>query len=305
MVALFLLVSGFSLAYSEDVRREKGHPATSLRGFTLRRAYRRAPTYYAGLALGLVVFSLPLGVSVASSPIFSQSTHITLNGTLAHVFFVHNLRNGWIDQGNTPLWSMAYEVQLYLTFPFLYAAMKKFNSFFVAGTAIAIVSAFTHLPLAFPLFGLMRWFVVGIALAAVYRQVSVPRWVLGVIAAISLAVALCNPGRLQVGNKHDVVWMVLFVSTILLMASRPTSRNNPLNRRVFGWLGERSYSLYVLHFPLVFLLFAAVSRAGVHGAAVDGVVLLLGLPLSLGAAHLGYLWLERPALRRARKVKAH
>lgn len=302
MVNLFLLVSGFSLTYAEEARRAKGRPPTRLKEFGLRRFYRLAPIYYVALLIGLAVFVLPLGVDTVASPIFHDSVHITLAGTAAHLGFVQNLSGSWLYQGNSPLWSMAYEVQLYLIFPLLYWASKRVHPLLVVVAAIGMVGAIARLNPGFPVFGLMRWFVVGIALALLYRRIRVPAPVLAVIAGGSFLVAIINPTPAQGQTAHDLVWMSLFVSAILLMASRPASGRNPLNGSIFGWLGERSYSLYALHFPLAYLVFAAITALGVGGARADGLELVVALPLSLGLAALGYRLLERPALRRSRAV---
>src|SRR4051812_24337271 len=58
MVLLFLMVSAFSLFYSEDVRRLRGSAATGFRIFMTRRAWRLLPTYYAALLFGALVIAL-------------------------------------------------------------------------------------------------------------------------------------------------------------------------------------------------------------------------------------------------------
>jgi peptidoglycan/LPS O-acetylase OafA/YrhL len=113
---------------------------------------------------------------------------------------------------------------------------------------------------------------------------------------------MCNFHQMQSETMHDIVWMVLFVSTVLMMTSASGNLRKALENRVFGWLGERSYSLYALHFPLIYMVFAVITAAGARGAAADGWLLLAGLPLSLLISNVGYRYLEIPALRRARAV---
>jgi peptidoglycan/LPS O-acetylase OafA/YrhL len=57
MVYLFLAISGFSLFYSEDMRR-RTRPPTRLAVYAGRRAWRILPTYYVAFAFGLVVLAV-------------------------------------------------------------------------------------------------------------------------------------------------------------------------------------------------------------------------------------------------------
>jgi peptidoglycan/LPS O-acetylase OafA/YrhL len=64
-----------------------------------------------------------------------------------------------------------------------------------------------------------------------------------------------------------------------------------LSGKVLSWLGQVSYSLYLLHLPVlltVFHLFSDKAPLGVLIAATVG--------LSLIAAHLSYRWIEQPSM---------
>jgi peptidoglycan/LPS O-acetylase OafA/YrhL len=300
MVLLFLLVSGFSLAYSEEIRRARNKAPTTYAVFAARRFHRIAATYYAAFGLGLIVFLLPISTPVGYSPIFHDSTNITWAGSIAHLGFVHNLRGQWLFQGNSPLWSMAYEVQLYVAFPLLYWGMRRTNPIAVAIVAVLAVKAISLLHLGFPVFGLMRWFVTGMVIAVMFRRSRVPAWLFALAGVVMLAVAGLNLHQLQSETRHDVVWLAAFVLIALAMIEAPTSRWNPLNTHPLRWLGARSYSLYALHLPLAYLMYVAVTKAGATGGAVDILVLGIGLPLSILLANAAFMLIERPALARAR-----
>jgi len=69
--------------------------------------------------------------------------------------------------------------------------------------------------------------------------------------------------------------------------------------RRLQWLGKRSFSLYLVHEPIV------VSVALLLGGNANaGLTLLVALPLSLGACHLFYLCCERPSHRASRSLAA-
>jgi peptidoglycan/LPS O-acetylase OafA/YrhL len=65
-------------------------------------------------------------------------------------------------------------------------------------------------------------------------------------------------------------------------------------------LGRMSYSLFLIHFPVLLAMNAAVANAGPHGAWFDAAGLAATFALSVGAAALLYRWVEsRPASWRA------
>jgi peptidoglycan/LPS O-acetylase OafA/YrhL len=65
-------------------------------------------------------------------------------------------------------------------------------------------------------------------------------------------------------------------------------------------LGRMSYSLFLIHFPVLLAMNAAVANSGPHGAWFDAVGLAATFGLSVAAAALLYRWVEaRPASWRA------
>ncbi|MGJ7609989.1 MULTISPECIES: acyltransferase family protein [unclassified Variovorax] len=65
-------------------------------------------------------------------------------------------------------------------------------------------------------------------------------------------------------------------------------------------LGRMSYSLFLIHFPVLLAMNAAVGNAGPHGAWFDAAGLVATFGLSVAAAALLYRWVEaRPASWRA------
>jgi hypothetical protein len=69
-----------------------------------------------------------------------------------------------------------------------------------------------------------------------------------------------------------------------------------LAARPMRWLGDRSYGIYLWHWPVI--LFLSHDRAPVGGLALD--VVRIGISIALAAA--SYRWLETPIRRRRRLV---
>lgn len=76
MVWLFLFISGFSLFYSENLRRKKAQ-RVSWKSYFMRRAIRIAPTYYFGFFLGLMILVLGRDIKVDPSLSLNTSTPVT------------------------------------------------------------------------------------------------------------------------------------------------------------------------------------------------------------------------------------
>ena len=309
MVELFILVSGFSLAYSED-RRRQTRPPTAARVFALRRAWRILPVFYVALAAGLVVLAIAPTRYLDGVRIL-QPQNITAGGLLSHTVLLHSLVPEWQYQGNGPLWSMGVEAQLYLLFPLLFLWMRRGRTVWTA-LAVALAAAVADLARRqllpdFQGFGYLRWFALGVLIATIYRDPRVRRVPARAYAAVGLAallVAYLNLPALAGSVPHDALWALAFAGLLIAMAQRPRARANPMGWRPLRWLGMRSYSLYALHFPMIWIVFIGLAAAGVHGSvSVPVLTLCLGLALSLAAAELSYRWVERPSLARVRAVR--
>jgi peptidoglycan/LPS O-acetylase OafA/YrhL len=307
MVYLFLMISGFSLFYSEDVRRLKA-PATSIGLFARRRAWRILPTYYVAFAFGVLMLTIVPAHYIRPVPVLTAEP-LTLGGVLSHLALVHNLERAWIYQGDGPLWSMAYEAQLYLLFPLLYWACKRYPATLVCGFAIVVDLLLNHgrsaeesLP-----FGLLRWFALGILAASIYREPwlrRIPTRLLVAVGVALLLVAYLRFAAVGDGVKHDLVWGAAYLLLVLAMTRTPEARANPMNARPVRWLGLRSYSLYAFHFPIVWAVFAALAAAGTGTHSLREILLFaIGVPLSIAVAQLAFKLVEQPSLRHIRTLR--
>jgi peptidoglycan/LPS O-acetylase OafA/YrhL len=87
----------------------------------------------------------------------------------------------------------------------------------------------------------------------------------------------------------------------LIYAARPHSGNMARGSKPLLWLGERSYGLYLWHFPIILSVYGMgplVQPADTSAWA--GKIVLIAV-LSLLAAHLSYVLIERPAQEKARR----
>ncbi len=116
------------------------------------------------------------------------------------------------------------------------------------------------------------------------------------VGIVALASVLAIDGA--AAYRGGMVAVVLLTALLLLALDHPGSRIAPLaDRGPAGWVGERSYGLYLWHWPVVVLLGAAlpgIDRTGATGWMLGLLALAISLPLAAGS----FRWLEQPVRRR-------
>jgi peptidoglycan/LPS O-acetylase OafA/YrhL len=224
----------------------------------------------------------------------------------------------------TVCWSVGVEFLFYLLFPFLLAQLNRQGVNYLIGL-VGLLVALRLLVFALtgqvgelhatPI-GRLDQFMIGMMAAVAHHRLGgARRWwagglVLGVAGLLGACWAFNLAGGWNVNNGWKVtwptieaaLWAVIAVSYIKVARGRVTAWLTPL-----AWLGTISYSLYLLHVPIMQALtrhHLGVPFSG--GILVDGVLnsLALYLPLTAVLATATYHLIERPFLRsRARYLK--
>lgn len=302
-VPMFLVLSGFCLAFPVLA---KGRTRVELRSFALRRALRILPPYY----LVLAVVAAAQQFRFVAERTVERATD--LPDLLAHLFMVHNLLPDHILRTSGPFWSIALEVQLYVVFPLLLLLMKRpwiplagsvalAGAWWLAGPALLGIpadaphhtdtgnTAFAYwnaLPSLLPVFVLGM-----VAAALLVRAWTAPPWLAaGAVGLLSAGVAL----------RHAIDWpvpsrVVVGVATALLLLL-------PLGGRLRGLLswkplilvGEASFTLYLVHMPILRLVAAVVGSGPV--ATVVAVAVAVGAAIAIARV------IERPLHQLARRL---
>ncbi len=311
-VAVFIVLSGYCLML--PIARD---PEGKLRGgffsYMKRRAVRVLPPYYAALALFLALIALiPAMRQPDGSRWDAALPALTPTVVLSHIFMVHNLNADWIYRIDPPMWSVATEWQIYLLFPLLLVAWRRAGV--IAAVAVAI------------LVGDLPEIVTRVTRAELFFNASF--WYAGLFA-FGLAAALVNfsqDRRLQACERRTP-WLalsgILLIFAILLLARYP-HRMRDIDRCIGAataclivhgargvkeekhlWilrvlespgllaLGSFSYSLYLVHFPIL-SMGNLLMRNWQWGASTRFIsLILLGPALCIAAAFLFHLTFER------------
>jgi peptidoglycan/LPS O-acetylase OafA/YrhL len=300
-VVFFLTLSGFSLALSPAVR---GWRLGGAGRFARRRAWRILPPYWAALGFSLLVAWLVTPMPHSGPP---TGASVWVYGLLLQDVVAAPVPNG-------AFWSIAVEAALYLVFPLVLLARRRVGAVAVlALVTVPVVLAGLLSPglaganLARGLtFQLAPLFVVGVVAAGVVsaqdRVRALPwHWFAALAAAPVLALMLTR-GSVWTADRFYWVDLAAGPAFALLLAAVATGRPAPLTRllatRPVRALGGFSYSLYLVHVPIVVVVSRKVAAPLVApGVPAFLVTLVVAVPAALVFARLFAAVFELPFVR--------
>ena len=314
-VDVFFVISGY-LITSLLLREFRGTGHIQLARFWIRRARRLLP------AVGVLI-AVAMIVSAIAEP---DKIDQIRGDALASLFYFANWHfifghTSYFEQFGRPslfthLWSLSVEEQFYLFWPLVFAAgMKLFGRGrlllgVLAGATASVVLAWilfdpghdasrvyygtdTHAV------GLLA----GVALALVWSPTEIRTHrsfgplvgpildALGVVALGYLILSFVHVHDYDLALWHGgYAWIAIATALLLAALAHPAARlGGILGQPALLWLGLRSYSFYLWHWPLL-----AMTRPGVDIDLPRGVLIPLQLIACLVLADLSYRFVELP-----------
>lgn len=327
-VMLFFMLSGYLLA-DTFWRTERA----DLRVYAIRRFFRIAPAYYVNLAI-LFLFFVSTRITFSAQ----GERQILANLTFTHYFFPNYSFSLGV---NGAWWTLTIEMLLYAFLP-LMALLVRLNPWIGTALLLAVglgwrawvafdgewlrnfyfdpprddygiqyLFMLRQFPGAVAIFALgigARWLVVHGHLDAIYRRLparlGVSSFLLLMLPSIALlywvekGTQYTNP---LLFTFYDVVLMIVLLPALLLAARPGQFSPSPL-RTVSSWLGERSYSIYLWHFPLILAVYemGPSKRAAVEGGYWWRLPAILILTLIF--ASVSYNAVERPGMEWGKRL---
>jgi peptidoglycan/LPS O-acetylase OafA/YrhL len=314
-VGVFIVLSGFCLMRPVVVTGSLPGGAIA---FFARRVRRIVPPYYAALVLSLLLIAVAIGHDTGTH--WDISVPVTPLGLIGNVLLVQDVAGG--PQVNHVFWSIAVECQIYLLFPLLVLVWRRRGIGSTVAVAAAVSAVLSLLvarhPLAGPLrlVGLTPQYLFLFALGAAAAQVSfgrrerlrerLPWTVVFAVVAAALVLATLLLGRDR--TLADFVYLdplVGLATAALLVATtraRPSWLRSALATPRLAFLGTFAYSLYLVHAPILQLVWQTLIGPVAVAPWVAFVALLLaGVPAALAGAYGFFLVCERPFLRPRRR----
>jgi peptidoglycan/LPS O-acetylase OafA/YrhL len=300
-VMVFLMLSGFCLYYPY-VRKDPQPRFTGFVQYLVRRWTRIAPPYLATGALCLVLIAIP-SLQIGR---WSQTGPVDFATIVTHLLFIHNLSPLYSVKIDYPMWSIGLEWQLYLLFPIFVWSFRRLGAAktIVASLALTAVVRLTYhrLPdligtaLREGPFAYLEIFSAGMLAAALtVRGHRLPsKWLLG---AVLLAGAIAV--RLSSGNglAHDLAASAAAFCALLLAADPNSATARILSRPGLVRIGFFSYSIYLMHAPLLHLFWLLLRPLHWSDDVQFFVLSLFGLPLIFALCYGFHCLFERPFMR--------
>jgi exopolysaccharide production protein ExoZ len=292
-VDLFFVISGFIMVYSSERLFEQPHAGWR---FFMKRIIRIVPLYWIFTSISVVI-----AVILAQFP---GHPDYSVKHILFSYLFIPTPRPG--DGAMLPTcpigWTLNFEMFFYVCF----AASLRWNRLItiaIVGSslaALATIGFLAQLPetLAFWASSLTLEFCLGMLLALLYLAGwRLPAWVcLALVAAGLFSAMLYVPYVDSWSNIRGMAWGIPAAAIVAAVILTKTAATSPI-ARLFGALGDASYSLYLAHTALFIFIYVAFSRI-TDPHRIPSIVYGFGLVFaSVLSAFATYAWMELPMLR--------
>lgn len=308
-VDVFFVISGYLI--TSIIRNELVRGSFSFSTFYQRRVRRIAPAL-----LVVVLVSTPFAWKTMPADMFQQfaGSAFSALAMVGNVWFW--LEDSYVSPNSAlkpllHLWSLGVEEQFYLLMPLclvlLWRKTRHHLPIIVAATMVASFLLAQHAAVvnpdsAFFLLPFRAWeLLLGAYIALVpQRQLcQLPAWIHRNASNLGLLAIIIS----FLGASHRMLhpgWVTLLPvvgSGLIIAFPHNDFAGRLLKIRVIVWIGLISYSLYLIHYPVMSLMRIA------EGTHLPASQIILALGLSLLLATLNYRMVEQPL--RNRTLKFH
>lgn len=286
-VMLFFLLSGFLMSYlymSQEFTKAK------IKQYLLARIARVVPLF-------LVIVLSSYMLTISGSALLYDIPDI--NALISHLLFLY---------GDSVLWSIPPEIQFYFIFLIFWSLSKNKGGYiYLSILAVMLVLFFSNFPriygdvngIQYNLFNTLRslpYFFVGVIFGLHYRSFKVPKYLKKHYFILVLLLIPAMYPELSPITSDAKARMWLSYEVLLVMSSvffgivyLVPDNNIVLVNRFGDFLGKISYSLYLLHMPIIILV-------NELNLAVE-LKLILSFALSVLIAFVSFKYFERPVAR--------
>ncbi len=294
-VPIFFVLSGLVIALSIGDDRVT---AAYTGRFALRRAIRLDLPYWASIAITLAF------VAIKSRMLPAADIHIASPGEiLAHMFYLQEFLG--LREINAVYWTLCYEVQFYLMFCALIGIAQAFRrrdadsgSLAMVFTLAALVSIIWPLVPALHLRGLAlpNWhgFLLGAFAYWTLKGRMPTRWF--VVYALALIGVFTT-------TRDPFTAVCVTTATVILLVGRADKLRTWLSGPTLQLLGRISYSVYLLHLPVVGASFFVLNKLLPRTPLLDLLAGLVVVAVTCAAAQLFWWSVERPSTALAKRLR--
>ncbi|HWD90000.1 MAG TPA: acyltransferase [Mucilaginibacter sp.] len=299
-VPLFFLISGYCIHLS-NIRHIRANEPLPIKKYYIRRLKRLYPPYIVALAVSVAVGYL----------VVPKNYNLTPANALVHIFLLQAYTERYFVAINVVLWTISVELAFYLIYPVFYYLRRRFSLdvalvtiFIVSGISIALLSIFTDYSLPRSYFPINIWFAwcCGAYLAdkvklnpAVLKKPVYKIIYAGILVAFILF-QVTGLSRFDIIG-YQLKILVWTAPLVLLICAEPwLSRKRNFLVKITAMIGLSSYSLYLLHEPLISLKNYCASKFLPHALQHAGIA--IGIFLIPVITWFSYKYIEKPFMAR-------
>jgi peptidoglycan/LPS O-acetylase OafA/YrhL len=253
--------------------------------FMLRRCFRIYP-----LSLCVVTTIVLLKLPLSGTPWNLDWTSMRRMDIISNLLLTQNLTVSPSIPG--PLWSLPFEMQMYLVLPALFLVAKKLKSPWAALPGWLLITGIVFLCL--------QW-------GHGYRVMYVPCFLAGVIAyrfsqtiqrrwvswGWPMVLASVMTLRMFVGKLEAAWWLCL---TIGMLVPRFREMRSPLLRRTSQLIAKYSYGIYLTHVVCIWAAFVGLRRLPAASQWIIFAAILVSIPVLL------YHGVEAPLINIGKRI---
>ncbi|EEL36751.1 O-acetyl transferase [Bacillus cereus Rock3-29] len=270
-VIVFYVLSGFVLSMALY------HSKTNYWGYLIKRFVRIYIPYYFWIIITFALFILfsPYEVAGLRDWFYDRwQGSITKIDIINHIVLLNNF---FTENYNPVIWSLAQEMRISIVFPLLFLLFYKLSwkKTILIALSFSLISVFLnmlHIGKAEGFYNgyadtlhFTSMFMVGMLLfkyqeKLIYLYQNMKKYKKGFLIALGIILYLYS--ILIYGFfRNDTTFLfkdwgvVMGVSIFIIMAMSNLKIKAFLNKSVFVYLGEISYSIYLCHFPIMMVLF--------------------------------------------------
>lgn len=312
-VDFFFILSGFVISYAYDDRWNK----LSLGGFFKRRLIRLHPMLIMGAVIGVIAF-FAVGCerwdgSIASTGWVMAALMLTMCMIPAVPGVPYEVRgNGEMFPLNGPTWSLFFEYIGNICYALFMRRMStKLLALFTlllgithAWFFIGDISQYDMIGVGWTIDSVNFWggfirmlfpFSMGMLLARTFR----PREVKGIfwICSCALFALFAVPyipsnGGISLNSLYEFVCIALIFPVIVWLGACGTTSG--YTQKVNRFLGELSYPLYIVHYPLMYIFYAWLIKNDIYTLRECWPAAILVIASSIALAYLCLEFYDKP-----------
>jgi exopolysaccharide production protein ExoZ len=305
-VEYFFVLSGFIIYYAHKNDISKPH---RINNYLIKRFTRIYPTYW------IVFFGVLLIPSLLWPDLRDAIPISTATLVKSALLLPQDMHGGTGAPVITVAWTLQYEMLFYLAF-----SLFIFNRY-LGLTAVSIfIFLFIYnlfienlqFPYSFIASDYILLFIMGVISAVICSSARIViRYPIAYIfTGISLFIFTASQVVMQsdaIDGFHTIFYGLS--STLLVIGLVTVEKRGRVlfNNRAFQLLGDASYALYLIHYPLINILckiaiILHMEQLGIYGALITYIVIFF---TCIGASMIFHLFIEKPIARGIRNIVNH